>query len=269
MTPGASAAVALVAGTVTAAAIVLAMPAVAERLIPAGASAPTAETLFNAAVFGVLLAAGALGGALFAVNALAPGVRPLAMMVAGGFVGVSGMLLAAALAAMTGMLQVGAGARPAGGGVLLWGAAVVLMQAAAEEVYFRGWLQPMAVRGWGVPAGVVAASLAFTLLHVVGGARAPLSMVNLFLGGALFGVIAVLGRGIAGAVAAHGAWNGAEQLLLGLDPNPGVGGFGAAMDFDLVGAGAEEGLNASLAMTLVLLALLVPAALMLRRKGAA
>jgi uncharacterized protein len=267
MTPRAAALVALVAGTAVAAAVVLVVPAVAERLIPAGSSAATAETLFNAAVFGCLLAAGALGGGLFAVNAFTLGTRPLAMAAAGALVGVSGVLLAAAVAAALGTLQVGTGTASAGG-VLLWGAAVVLVQAGAEEVYFRGWLQPVAVRGWGVASGVAAASLAFTMLHAVGGARAPLSFVNLFLGGLLFGVIALLGRGVAGAVAAHGSWNGAEQLLLGLDPNPGVGGFGAAMNFDLVGGG-DEGLNASLAMTLVLLALLVPAVLLLRRRRAA
>ncbi|WP_375286794.1 CPBP family intramembrane glutamic endopeptidase [Sphingomonas sp.] len=266
MTPSASAAVALVAGTAVAAAVVLVMPAVAERLIPASSSAATAETLFNAAVFGCLLAAGALGGGLFAVNAFTLGTRPLAMVAAGTLVGVSGVLLAAAVAAALGTLQVGTGTASAGG-VLLWGAAVVLVQAGAEEVYFRGWLQPVAVRGWGAASGVAAASLAFTMLHAVGGARAPLSFVNLFLGGLLFGMIALLGRGLAGAVAAHGSWNGAEQLLLGLDPNPGVGGFGAAMNFDLVGG--DEGLNASLVMTLVLLALLVPAVLLLRRRRAA
>lgn len=266
MTPRASAAAALVIGTVVAAAIVLVVPAAVEPLIPTQASAPAAESLFNAGVFGCLLVAGVLGGALCAVNACGPGARPVMMAAAGGFVGTAGVLLTTAVAALGGTLTVGTGGAGTAG-LLLWGAAVVLVQASAEEVYFRGWLQPVAVRGWGMPAGLGAASLAFTLLHAVGGARAPLSFVNLFLGGVLFGMIALLGRGLAGSVAAHGSWNGAEQLLLGLDPNPGAGSFGAAMDFDLAGSG--EGLNASLAMTVVLLVLLIPAAVMLRRRGAA
>ena len=74
-------------------------------------------------------------------------------------------------------------------------------------------------------------------------------------------MLAARAGGVAGAGGAHWAWNAAEQLLFGLDPNPGVGGFGALLDLDLVGAarwgGSAEGLNARWAMTVALLALLV------------
>ena len=66
------------------------------------------------------------------------------------------------------------------------------------------------------------------------------------------------------------AWNGTEQLMLGLDPNPGVGSFGTLLDFDLTGpsiwGGSEEGLNASLAMSVALAVLLVPLVLAVRRQ---
>lgn len=265
MSARASAALVLAAGLAVAAALVLVLPLLVDRLLPANAAAPAVDTGFVLAVFGGLLAAGAIGGALSGVNPFAPGCRPGAMLAAGGFVGLFGVTLATAIAALAGTLDVaGAGA---GDALLLWGAAVVLIQAGAEEVYFRGWLQPVAARAWGIAPGVVLTSVLFTLVHAVGGARSPLSFVNLFLGGLLFGLIAAIGRGIAGAVAAHAGWNGAEQLVLGLDPNPGVGGFGAAMNFDLVGS--DEGLNASLAMTAVLLMLLLPAALTFRRSARA
>ncbi|MET0246329.1 MAG: CPBP family intramembrane glutamate endopeptidase, partial [Sphingomonas sp.] len=68
--------------------------------------------------------------------------------------------------------------------------------------------------------------------------------------------------GIAAPIAAHFAWNGSEQLIFGLDPNPGVGPFGSVLDLDLAGAarwgGSAEGLNASVGMTIALLVVLVP-----------
>ena len=52
----------------------------------------------------------------------------------------------------------------------------------------------------------------------------------------------------------------------------GVGGFGAVWDFELAGTGlwggSAEGLNASLGMTLVLLAVLLPLAAVARRRVA-
>jgi membrane protease YdiL (CAAX protease family) len=107
----------------------------------------------------------------------------------------------------------------------------------------------------------------------MGGARSPTTLINLFLGGVLFGILAARGGGLAGAIAAHFSWNWSEQILLGLDPNPGVGSFGAWLDLDLAGpalwGGSEEGLNASLAMTMTLLALLVPLIILFRSAPAA
>lgn len=267
--PAPLAALTLAAAVALAAAVVLFAPSLAARLVTPATSAPAAETVFTLLVFGAMAVIGVVGGALTGASALVPGSRPLAMLAVGAFVGLFGVTVSAGYAALAGALQVGA-ATASSAPVLLWGAGVVLLQAGAEEIYFRGWLQPVLARAWGLPAAVVVAAVAFTLLHVVGGARAPLSIANLFLGGLLFGVLAGVARGITGAVAAHFAWNGAEQLVLGLDPNPGVGGFGSALNFDLVGAqgwgGSEDGLNASYAMTAVLLAMLIPAAMLARRR---
>jgi membrane protease YdiL (CAAX protease family) len=127
------------------------------------------------------------------------------------------------------------------------------------------------VRSWGPATGVIVASLAFAALHLAGGARSPLTLLNLFFGGLLFGLLALRTGGIAAPAGAHALWNWAEQILLGLDPNPGTGSFGALFDLDLVGTaawgGSEEGLNASLALTFVLVALIVP--LLFWRRGRA
>lgn len=267
--PATLAAVALVAGVALASAVVLIAPALAERLLTPTTSPPAVETIFTLLVFGTLAVIGIGGGAACGVVALAPGARVGLLLAIGAFVGLFGVTVSAGYSAIAGSLHVGAAAA-ASAPVLLWGAGVVLLQAGAEEVYFRGWLQPVIARAWGMPTAIVLAALAFTLLHVVGGTRAPLSIANLFLGGLLFGLLAAIGRGIAGAVAAHFVWNGTEQLVLGLDPNPGVGSFGTAFNFDLLGppswGGSQDGLNASYAMSVVLLAMLIPAAILARRR---
>jgi hypothetical protein len=181
----------------------------------------------------------------------------------GAVLGLLGVGAAAGYAALAGTLT----AAPSSWQPLLlaWGSLVILFQTAAEEVYFRGWLQRILVDGWGVAAGLLVSTLAFSALHGIAGARDPISFVNLFLAGLLFGLLAIRGAGLAGAVAAHFAWNWSEQIVLGLIPNPGTGSFGALLDLDLVGPGAwggsEEGLNAGIPMTLVLLGLVAPLAI--------
>jgi uncharacterized protein len=144
---------------------------------------------------------------------------------------------------------------------LLGGTAVIALQATSEEVFFRGWLQPVLTRAWGF-LGILVTAAAFAALHLIAAAGAAVSVLNLFLGGLLFGLLADRYGGIASAIGAHFTWNWAEQLLLGLDPNPGLGSFGAVANLDLVGSrwwgGSAEGLNASVAMTFALAILLAP-----------
>lgn len=241
-------------------------PAVAESLIrylPATAQQNMAaiETLFSIVIFGGLLLFAAIGGAVVKRSAFQPGRAPAQAVAAGLALGLAGVLLATLLAAIAGSLR--SSDAPARDSTLLaWGIAVVLLQIVSEEAFFRGWLQPMLVARWGRFAGIAVAALAFAALHVMGGARSPISLVNLFLGGLLFGFLAAHYGGIAAAAGAHFAWNASEQLLLGLDPNPGLGSFGAWLDLELAGVarwgGSDEGLNASVGMTFALLALLAP-----------
>ncbi|HEX8365209.1 MAG TPA: CPBP family intramembrane glutamic endopeptidase [Allosphingosinicella sp.] len=261
------AALALVAGTAAAAAIVRFLPSAAlgpvvgagERL---GGGDATFEALMTLALFGALLLAAFAGAVAARVNPLRPGPRPLRCAAFGALAGLSGLLAAVAGCRLAGTLLPGSGGA-AGGPALLWGAALILFQATVEEIYFRGWLQPVLAARWGAAAGVLAASISFALVHFVGGgAENGVAIVNMLLGGLLFGLLALRTGGIAAPAAAHFAWNAAEDIGLGLVPNPGVGAFGSAFDLDLAGAalwgGSPEGLNASLAMTFALLALLAP-----------
>lgn len=176
--------------------------------------------------------------------------------------GLAGLSLAAAQAAVAGTLVSGTAA--VAGGWLGLGFLAIIVQAGGEEIAFRGWLQPLLARAAGPLPALLLPTLAFMLLHLGGGARAPLALLNLFLGGLWFALLAWRSGGIALPAAAHIAWNAAEKLLVGLDPNPGVGAYGALADFDLVGSpwwgGSDQGLNASLGTTAVLLALILPLA---------
>jgi membrane protease YdiL (CAAX protease family) len=242
------------------AALWIALGPIAVARLTAG-EGPGGEALFTLLFFGPLLVAALIGGALTGVWPLQAGECNGTSLVAGAALGAGGILIAAAFAWMAGTLvHGGAGhARPL---LLLAGCGVILLQALAEELYFRGWLQPLLARGWGGGVAVVVTALGFALLHMIGAAHDSLSIANLMLGGLLFGLLARIGGGVWPAAAAHFAWNATEQLGLGLDPNPGLGGFGALVDLDLVGSpiwgGSAEGLNASFGMSCALLALLVP-----------
>lgn len=234
-----------------------------------------AETVFDLVVFLPLLLAGMIGGLIERRNAAALGERPGRALGLGLLIGLGGISASAGYALLAGaMVPGGAPASASAVLMLLWGAAVVLVQTGAEEVFFRGWLQPALTARWGMAAGVLAAALAFAALHIAGAPAmlGPVPLLNLFLGGVMFGLLAAHGRGIAAALGVHWSWNGAEQLLYGLDPNPGSGGFGSWWDKDLVGSplwgGSPDGLNGSIGMTVALLAILVPLAVLNRRRTA-
>ena len=150
-----------------------------------------------------------------------------------------------------------------------FGTLVVLFQSASEELFFRGWLQSDLEKRWDPRWALAATAIGFAALHVIGGARAPLSLINLLLGGVLFGLLAQRSGGLAASIAAHGGWNWAEQMVFGTDPNPGRTAFGALFDHDLLGnplwGGSPEGINASIAMTIVLAALIAPVVALSRR----
>ena len=229
-----------------------------------------ADAIFTVLMFTPLLLVALVGGALTRVAVLAPGARWASAAARGAGLGLGSLLLAAVYAALAGTVQ-----RGTGGGVpllLALGVLVVTMQAGIEEVLFRGWLQPLLARGMGEWAAVGVTAVVFALLHAIVGGIDGVSLLNLLLGGLLFGLLAARDRGIAGAVAAHVAYNAAEQLLLGLDPNPGTGSFGTVVDLDLVGplrwGGSDVGLNASWATTCALLVILVLPAMRWRFAGA-
>jgi membrane protease YdiL (CAAX protease family) len=248
--------VALVLG----AGIIRFMPALIER-IGGGLGTGAVEAGITIALFGALMLVATIGGRVQTLAVWRLGARPGVLVAFGLPIGIVALLMATGIAALSGV--VGAGAQvPGRGAGLLLGTLLMLVQTAGEEVYVRGWLQGVLGRAFGGLVAVAVAAAVFMLLHLIVGARSPLTLFNLFLAGMWFGLLALRTGGLAAPIAAHFGWNWAEGVLLGLDPNPGVGLFGAVFNLDLRGAavwgGSAEGLNASLATSFVIVALILP-----------
>ncbi len=220
--------------------------------------------LVTVVLFGALIGAACLWGVLAKEPVLRPGRSPLKAGGMGLAMGLAGLLTATGYAALAGSLHWTVIYSNPPFLLILTGSLLTLFQCAGEEIYFRGWVQSMLVRGWGPWPGLVVTSLLFAGLHVFAGVRAPLSMVNVFLAGLLFGLLAIRTGGLAAPIAAHFAWDWAEGILLGLYPNPGVDVWSSFWNMDLIGSplwgGSAEGMNGSLGVTFVLLALCTPLA---------
>jgi uncharacterized protein len=156
----------------------------------------------------------------------------------GGVVGLFGFALAVGLSALLGALGPGAGEAPLMhrlAGVAI-GAAIIAFQAFGEELFFRGWMQPVLATRWGPWIGLATTSILFAASHGFGVRPAgALALVNDALAGLVFGLLALRSGGLAAPFAAHFAWNWAEQSIFGLTPNPGVDPLGSLWDLDLVG----------------------------------
>jgi membrane protease YdiL (CAAX protease family) len=222
-------------------------------------------------IFGLFLIAAMVGTGVegrrpWRRGAGAGGVKSLAGGLALGF---CGFCAAVAIAAAAGAVVPGPeGSAPLG--AVAFGAAVVILQAFSEEAFFRGWLQPVLCSDWGGWVGLIVTSALFAALHVIAGVQHPLTpegalaVTNLFLGGMVFGLLALRTGNLLAPTAAHFAWNWTESGVLGLNEDP----TGSLFNLKFAGArlwnGGAETMNGSLATALVLVALVT----LLTRMGA-
>ena len=181
--------------------------------------------------------------------------------------GLLGFLTAFCVAGLLGGVRMGADVSP--WAHRLTGATIAailsLFQVSGEELFFRGWLQPVLGARWGAWIGLITTSALFAAAHAVTGPISILAIVNDMLAGAVFGLLALRSGGLWAPILAHWGWNWTEQSLLGLTPNPGVDALGSLFDFDLTGAplisGGTDEMNGSVAATASLLLMLLLAAL--------
>jgi membrane protease YdiL (CAAX protease family) len=215
--------------------------------------------VLNLCIVGPLYAA-ALAGLAYERRARQPANAGIAGALGlGAAVGLVGFGLAVGFSAVLGAVASGAPPSPLAHRLagLAIGAAVIAVQAYGEELFFRGWMQPVLATRWGPWIGLATTSILFAAAHTMGRPISAVAVLNDGVAGFVFGLLAFRSGGLAAPFAAHFAWNWAEQSLLGLTPNPGVDVLGSLWDLDLVGspllgAGPDE-MNGAVTATLALL----------------
>lgn len=220
------------------------------------------NAVFYGLLFGPLIVLALVLGAVERRAVLRAGRKPLRWAAIGLALGAGGLATCVLYASLHGTLTNSDNPAVPPGFIAL-NVAIALFGVAAEEMLFRGWLLPSLDDRVGATLAVVLSALAFSAFHLwAGGATDPVSLANLMLGGLWFALLAQRSGGLIAPIAAHFGWNVTEDIGFGLVPNPGVGELGALSNHDLTGSllwgGGEEGFNSSIAMTLVLVALLIP-----------
>ena len=238
------------------------------KAAPKGWDVAIAQGLLQVLVFASFMAVAVVGMKIEGRRVLGLPGGGMPWTVAGLLIGLIGFGLSVAIAAAAGAVGVGAEAPLAPLAVsLMVGLALVAFQAVAEEVFFRAWLQPLLSVQWGPWVGLVITSALFAGLHVISGVGGALAVINLFLGGLLFGLLALRSGGLAAPAAAHFAWNWTETGGLGLDGTPTGGLISLHLQGSPLWSGGADTMNGSLATTLVL-AVLVFGLIVARRAGA-
>jgi membrane protease YdiL (CAAX protease family) len=144
-----------------------------------------------------------------------------------------------------------------------------IVQGAAEEALFRGFLLPILGTRYGPVVGVLASSVLFALLHLFNTNLSLLAVLNLTLFGMFTAFYAFKEGGLWGVFAIHSLWNWAQGNLFGMQ----VSGIPVQLDaiFKLKETGPDWftggafGPEGGIAVTLVLLAGII--ALSLRWRG--
>lgn len=92
-----------------------------------------------------------------------------------------------------------------------------VVQGAAEEVLFRGFLLQIIGAHYGVVVGVLASSVLFALLHIFNANLSLLAVLNLMLFGVFTAFYTLKEGGLWGVFAIHSLWNWAQGNLFGLE----------------------------------------------------
>ena len=90
-----------------------------------------------------------------------------------------------------------------------------VVQAFAEEVFFRGYLLTSVARVQPLSVGVLLSALFFALFHRTGEGMTPLGLLNLFLLGVLLALFTVRSGNLWGALALHATYLIGTGVLLG------------------------------------------------------
>lgn len=108
--------------------------------------------------------------------------------------------------------------------ILLIGIPMWIVQGAAEEVMFRGYMIPHLQQRYGKIFAVIYSSFLFAVLHGANIGFTPLAGINIFIFAILFALIYLYTDSLWFSAAAHTAWNFCQGSLYGLEVSGSSGG---------------------------------------------
>jgi membrane protease YdiL (CAAX protease family) len=146
-----------------------------------------------------------------------------------------------------------------------------VVQGAAEEFIFRGWLLPvLAVRlkPW---LGILLSSIGFAFIHSLNPNLSPLAVVNLFLFGVFAALYTIYEGSIWGIFSIHTVWNWLQGNVFGFQVSGSSSVGGSLLNLRETGpdiiTGGSFGPEGGLAVTLVLLVACAVVIFLSRRQG--
>ncbi|MFW6075999.1 MAG: CPBP family intramembrane glutamic endopeptidase [Chloroflexota bacterium] len=132
-----------------------------------------------------------------------------------------------------------------------------LVQGFAEEVMFRGWLLQNTGAQLGLVPAIAFSTLVFAVAHAFNPGVTAISIVNLFLIGVLFALIALLEGGIWAATGFHVAWNWMQSNVYGFEVSGLTIGGGSILEVrtttDEMISGGGFGFEGSIFATVVIM----------------
>lgn len=133
-----------------------------------------------------------------------------------------------------------------------------VVQGAAEEVLFRGFLLQIIGSRFGVIAGVLVTSILFALLHIFNASLGVIALINLMLFGVFAAFYTLWEGSLWGVFAVHSFWNWVQGNLFGMEVSGLPVRLEALIDLKEVGpdwfTGGAFGPEGGIAVTLLLLA---------------
>lgn len=132
------------------------------------------------------------------------------------------------------------------------------IQGTVEEMMFRGWLLPATGVQLSPVAGIAFSTLVFAVAHAANPGLNTYAVINLFLVGVLFALVALFEGGIWAASGLHVAWNWAQSNVYGFEVSGLTIGGGSIVRIDPSGStaltGGDFGFEGSAIATAVIIA---------------
>ncbi|WP_060862200.1 CPBP family intramembrane glutamic endopeptidase [Paenibacillus riograndensis] len=145
-----------------------------------------------------------------------------------------------------------------------------VVQAAAEETVFRGWLLQTVSNRTNVWIGVTLSSLCFAAVHCLNNGFSPLVLCNLVLFGLFLALYRIADGSLWGVCAWHAVWNWALGNIFGADVSGSAPEGGRLLHISLAGpdwlTGGAFGLEGSVATTAIFVIGIVCVGLYLNKK---